>query len=1102
MRKVIFAAFFILMFLLAPLQTKVLGDVVEESKTLYIQADPDANVTYSSIMNIVNNTTNQRFTNFNLLVEPFITATGIDGGYAGSMLPPARFQLNATELSTPTPTQHNDLVLATTVEFKKKNLLSGSSESWWRCPLWYNYSTNSNFVMEFKIFHVDLPRKVNLTFLTSDNTEPVPSAESHPSLVFERVYTSCGGIRNNEQYYTEDYIPIPINDTWNSSKPNLLTASEIAWIEETDGYNATGDFEYYQTYNYSFVWVNVTAPIYPNESYMVIWNFFDVSIPTGDEGACWVTATDIGRSDYGRSLLSWNSQDVYEIPIDLDCSVIFRTGLGDGVTGTNLTYNDPDYIDHTSTFDNTNFESNLWGFQSNFSNSFVTDGWQTSVSSASYFWIYRDAATEQAFFEANRTGNLVNLTGHYGRLFYDLTSLPFPSEGETTKIALQLRGASYENSNHGIVSHNAGIGLYFEKDSGEGNHLWLTITRRTSVEIDGTVIIDNYISWTDSSTNTQYASLPDTMPADIYVSIQNDENQDETYLYIYDQLLPTRRIFGMAITDKDSSVGSADSISIYSAVNYDAAFSGSTSYWTSYMLSDIDAGVVMKVDKITMIDRTSILSWSQINPSSDISISKHDFKDGFETIVPEYNPVVGVGWNIKCLGFTSSDTTGNSYNGIYQTQSLVVTAARRLFASCYYQMRFNDSAEPYGGATYIQLGIHGWTGSAWTSKYSYGYNLDSAWHQISTGHLYGSFSQINVTIYVFYPTTVSGDIDIKLTFVDNVKVFSIQSGPWNTAEFYQRIDQSELNSTNYLTFMMPFRHVYEPEFSPIVSLQFWDATGSVTGTVQRSMPTDFHNDFLIFSMNRTNVPADAVYVRISLVSFGNSTYIFLHDRNSDFYLNNETLARYNHFEKFDSSSTTTAETFFSPYYSLKATAGQWTNADSYFTTTPFYFVRVHFVRFVGNDPEVISVQMYNVDLENFEIFRFNMGQFGQVYNNEEWLLYLEIRNRPSFLDRIVDLFADFFKWLANTPIGKLLGAIGKFIIDTIKFMVQLIQTLAKIILEVIVFIISVVIYFIGSWIMWKFVKFWTLIGEGKPEEAVSEVTEVTEKVTSTAKGMI
>lgn len=1094
MKNTKFALFVVAMFLLSPLYQVVSADVVEETRILQIEADQNANVTYSSVLNIMNNTTNQRFTNFNQLVEPFISATGIDGGYAGSFLPPARFQLNATELSTPTPTQNSNFVMSSVVEFKKKNLLTGSSESWWRCPFWFNHSTNSNFDMELKIYHVDLPRMVNLTFQTGDNTVPVPTAESHPSLVFERTYFGSGNTRDDSQYYTEDYINIPINDTWNSSKANLMTASEIAWLEETEGWNGTGDFEYYQTYNYSFIWVNVTAPIYPNESYMVVWNLYDIVIPASDVGACWVTATDIGRNEYGRTMLSWNNQNVYEIPIDLDCSVIFRTGMGDGVTGTNLSYNNPDEIDHTSTFLNPSFEATTWGLESNFTFPFSTSGWLTQVSSSLWFWVHRNSSLNNVQFEANRTGGLSQgITGDWGRLYVDFTTTPLPAEGETMKIDLNMIGArGYKNVNSGLVSHNAQVGFRFAKDSGEGSHLYLTITRRRAVKVDGSVVTDNYVGWLDSSSVTQRIALPDTLSQRLFVSIQNDEGQDETYLFIYDQDLPEIPIFGLPITDKSSVVSAPgdDTFSIYCAVDDEIGLSGSVGHWDSSP-TNIDAGVIMEIDKITLVDRTSTLGWTITNPSAQPSISKHDFKEGFEAIVPEHNPLT-VGKNVKCIGWNGGDGYAGGSYGLDQTQALAVPG-RRWFMSCYYQMRLNDTSNPAN--LRVRVGIHGWTGSAWVNEYNWGNARDNTWHKIGAGHLTGTFTTIKISLYVF-----SGAVEMSQVFFDNVKVFSIKNQAWNKSEFYQLIDQSELNATNYLTFMMPFRHSEEPVFPPFVSIQFKTASGGTTGTTQRSLPNDFYNDFIIFSIINTDVPANAVYVKMSLVSFGNSTteytYLFLHDRNSDFYLNNATDTKFNYFEKKDTGNVQISETFFSPYYSLKATAGEWTNADSIFTTTKFYFVRVHMVRSIGNDYDVISVKIFDVNLQDFEVFRFNMGQFGEVYDAEDWLLYMEIRNRPSLWDMIVDFFAGLFRWLAETPVGQLLMAFGKFIYDALTFLVDLIQTLAHIILEAVQFIISVVIYFVATWVMWKFVNFWILVGEGDVEAGLDEIASVTSRTTA------
>ena len=134
MKAIWFALTITALFLLMPYNNVVMAETIEQTKVLYIGSPRD--MEYGSSLNILNNTTNQRFTNSELLVKDFTTKTGIDGGFAGSLMPPALFQTNFGKLSN----KNDNLILASTVEFQEKNLLSGASESWWRCPYAWNWS--------------------------------------------------------------------------------------------------------------------------------------------------------------------------------------------------------------------------------------------------------------------------------------------------------------------------------------------------------------------------------------------------------------------------------------------------------------------------------------------------------------------------------------------------------------------------------------------------------------------------------------------------------------------------------------------------------------------------------------------------------------------------------------------------------------------------------------------------------------------------------------------------------------------------------------------------------------------------------------------------
>ena len=218
-----FAVMFACLFVLLAFNDYVSAETVEEERIFKIDASDLVN--YTAVFNIVNASNNQ-YSNYNVLVEPFIENSSISGGYSGSLLPPARFQLSGGESSS----TNNKLVLASFVEFNEKNLLSGSSISWWRVPYYYNHSIagSRNWDLTLRIFHVDMPRHVNLSFeyaVAGQNYPVYPTDEAHPSLIFERTYNNCGNTRNDQVYYMDIDKTMPANDTLvDPDKPLNLTA--------------------------------------------------------------------------------------------------------------------------------------------------------------------------------------------------------------------------------------------------------------------------------------------------------------------------------------------------------------------------------------------------------------------------------------------------------------------------------------------------------------------------------------------------------------------------------------------------------------------------------------------------------------------------------------------------------------------------------------------------------------------------------------------------------------------------------------------------------------------------------------------------------------
>ena len=1097
--KIYFAVFVTSLFLLTIMNPVVSAGVVEEERIIHIESDNVLD--YTSKLNIINGSRdssnynenyidNSNYTNFGKLVTPFMENTSIYGGFSGSFLPPAQFILDSP---SPRATDNTNLVLTSFVEFQRKNLLSGASVSWWRSPYFYNQSVpaSKNWDVTLSIYHVDMPRNVNLSFSGVGNSPVLPTEDAHPSLIFQRSYTNAGNVQDDKQWAIDNSFVMPVNDT--------LTDPELP-------YNQTSNPLKYNTYmNYSHTWFNVTAPIYPNESYMVVWDIDSVAVGGYEEaGSFWITASDIGGNNYGRTLVSWNNQTINEFPIDLDSSVVFQVGMGAGITGTKLLYDDPEYTDLTSNLDNENFEDSSIFLRRTFDSSFISEGWTSYSTDIVDAYVIRDSITESVKFHVVESDTSVYDSdragiGHSNSLH---------SQGEMIKLDVAMYGLEYFVDGVFLSSFNDGIlvssvlDIYTETGTEEHSNIIIHKLKKTSE--GGGVIYDNFIEYRNSGGTYSIFPIGDSttdMPENFYLTIENDI--DLTIVSMYNKLDPREPFFIHAFN--------TNSVASFGAFTMDIS-----SYFSRHgnVLSDDDTGInfagnpdptfsetlIAEVFNIAMIERTNNLGWTITGGASTSGVSKVDFYEGYETVPPEYNEIT----SSKAFSFVSTSTSINTKE---ITQSHVIaTSGETIFFNGFYRLvqdntiqNYVPSLAPYIDDSYIEFEIEGSGGaSGVVTDIVQGRAWDSSWHQISPS-ITGSFNLITVKIRVYFQAT--GSIffpNYRQAFADNVDLESIVLLGKNRHVFRQQVDTSDWNATNYYSLMLPFKHVVDPDYAPIVVLQFQNSVDTTLTTIM-SKPTDFYQDFILLSIKTSTINPSSVKVRIDLTNFGTDSYLFLQDRNSDFFLNDRETYEYNWFYRVDGASFVD-EMFFSPHYSMSTTEGEWSNADSVFTTTFFYFVIVRFVEFNDNDVEIISIKFDEVEVQDFEVFRFNLKSFGEVYTAEEWLSYLEFKNRPTFLDKVVDALATFMQWLLeNTLIGRILMAIGKFIYDAIVFLAPYLQALGNLILESFVFLVSIMIYFTATWIMWNFTKFWILVGQDRTEEGLIELTKFTSKVTSVAK---
>ena len=1082
--------FSVAMFLLLPLNTYVHAEVVEQTRIF--QIDPSDTIDYGSVLNIANESNNQ-YTNYEKLVVPFIENTSISGGFSGSFMPPTKFQLDSASSSA----VNNHLILSSFVKFEQKNLLSGSSVSWWRCPYYYNgsFSSSRNWNLDLSIYHVDLPRQVNISWenaISPNNYPALPTDSAHPSLIFEKSYSDCGQTQNNEQYNLTNSFTLPVNDT--------LVNPELPL--ETDPLSPDyNPYLYNLTLDYSFTWFNVTAPIYPNETYMVIWDIRDIDMGVNDAGSCYITGTDIGEDGYGRSLISWNDQNIYEMPIDLDCSVIFQYGMGAGVTGHKLQDNDPDVQHHTSLFSNPSFETATFQYEEDFSNALSWNTYYTtSVSSSLFSWVRRDDDANHIEIRCNRSGYFSGgggsgvdscNNGQWGEFYYDFSPQSMSSEGTTFRFDITLEDAIINPIGYQMEGTTVKLGL-LDQTAQQG---WVAIQRLKTIT-GGGVTIDNRMYWLDPSYSlaTNWVQLPEVMPSNLYVVLQCGlAFGGDNYIHIYDQSAPNYVWFSQKLTNNyrsGSGFHATVNTVLVSAVGINSVVD------SDFTMSNWNTPIAT-VRGYSGVERTANMNGWSIGGSWVESPSKHDFYgDGFETTVPEYDHPPSP-TNTKAFGFIQESTS--SLTGIVSQYSSVFPTKtnRRYFASVNVRL-MPDSLTESTSNSYFRFQISGYDG-AWHDKIEYFRSWDGAWHNITVGHLYGDFTQLYVSLTFQFETASS--FDHKIGLVDNFNIMSISNDNYAYHRFNKEIDKTEWDSTNYYTFMMPFKYSIDPDFAPFCILRFKDSSG-ITKDTFYTTPSNFYGDFIMYSIKTSLIDITSTYVQIDLYSFCDESYIFLFDKNNDFIVNNKFQTDYNHIWDYNSSSILISENFFSPYYSLRTTEGQWVNADSQYTTSYFYYVVVRFVEFQDNDPQVISIRYDSVDVKDFELYRENLKTFGDVYSAEEWKVYLDIRNRPSFSDRIWDAFCDFGEWLDESGLGIFFNPLGFLLYKVLEFLAPYLESGIDFIIDVVQFFISIAIFIFGTWMMWKFVAIWILIGEGRAEEGIEIANDTSRRVIDKVKSGI
>jgi len=248
----------------------------------------DGVIRYSPSMtgNVTYNMTDQAnwsLTSYNATVVPFMNESGINGTFTGPFMPPMLYQLSEDDKLV-------ESHLMSVVKFQSRWVMSGSSVSWWRVPM-FNITDWDYFYLN--IWHLDRPE-----FLEGldEFDPPIPTAHTLPTLTYSDFYRA------------EEF-----NITWR--RQNIT-----AW-----------------DYDWSFVWARVDAPIHADETYLVD---FEINTTGGHDTGILASfaQTDVGDDEIYQTIWYQNGTK-RTVEADLDISVIHEYGMGYSVSGFEVIHN-------------------------------------------------------------------------------------------------------------------------------------------------------------------------------------------------------------------------------------------------------------------------------------------------------------------------------------------------------------------------------------------------------------------------------------------------------------------------------------------------------------------------------------------------------------------------------------------------------------------------------------------------------------------------------------------------------------------------------------------------------------------------------------------
>lgn len=291
MRKIIPSLVMITFLLIIMVSSPLVMGQVQIEKIAELK--PDQRYDFDKVLNHANET-DGNYSNADLFWEPFKEDNNLSGITSTTPSPPHRVKLNSSGISS--PADHTWVHAAIPLRFTYQQIMSGSSEHYWRMPFCNN---SDDYKAKMEIYRVKSKETANISVDLSDEEEVEPEPLSNPIKEFD---TGVIDVTENESH---DYIEHSVN------------------LNET--------FE--ENVSYNFTYIKANAPIYPSEDYYVVYSY---KAETEDFPGLYVSRDDVGGNDFFRSHIIFtdgNYADKNTYNVDLDTGVLFLSGISGHMSG-------------------------------------------------------------------------------------------------------------------------------------------------------------------------------------------------------------------------------------------------------------------------------------------------------------------------------------------------------------------------------------------------------------------------------------------------------------------------------------------------------------------------------------------------------------------------------------------------------------------------------------------------------------------------------------------------------------------------------------------------------------------------------------------------